>query len=195
MSEALAETVDELPDESLLAQARSGNRAALTQLYRRHQHEVLRYARKVVRSVADAEDVSADALLRMMTALRAGKGPQTNVPAYLRTTVRRLAIDLMTRNSRTVAVGLSCSGAEARQAQQVRVTGGESEAILELAFTALPARWREVLWMSEVLGYRPQEIAATFGIAAPAACSLLWRARTALKRRFDELGACVPADA
>jgi RNA polymerase sigma factor (sigma-70 family) len=194
MGEALAETLRGLPDEGLLEQARLGNRAAFTQLYHRYHCEVLRYARRVVRSGADAEDLSADALLRMMLALQAGKGPRTNVPAYLRTTVRRLAIDLMAKNSRSVSVGLDCAAAEAREAQHHERAGEERDAVLEVAFAALPSRWREVLWMVEVLGYRPQEIAAAFGIAPPAACSLLWRARTALKRRFDELSTCVPVE-
>ncbi|NIH80981.1 RNA polymerase sigma factor [Amycolatopsis viridis] len=56
------------------------------------------------------------------------------------------------------------------------------------AFAALPARWRRVLWMVEVLGHRPQDVAAELGIAPAAACSLLWRARTALRRQYEQHG-------
>ncbi|NIH84028.1 RNA polymerase sigma factor [Amycolatopsis granulosa] len=54
------------------------------------------------------------------------------------------------------------------------------------AFAALPARWRRVLWMVEVLGHRPQDVAAELGIAPAAACSLVWRARTALRRQYEQ---------
>ncbi|SFJ26706.1 RNA polymerase sigma factor [Amycolatopsis sacchari] len=190
MSEVLAERVEELPDEELLTAARAGNRAAFTQLYQRHHADAVRYARRFVRTTADAEDVAANALLRLMLALEAGRGPLTNVPAYLRTTVRRLAIDLATRNARSLAIGLDCTPADGRR----HLDEKERDAILELAFTGLPPRWREVLWLVEVVGYRPQDIAAELRIARPAACSLLWRARTALRKRYDELSACVPTE-
>jgi RNA polymerase sigma factor (sigma-70 family) len=190
MSVVLAEKAAEQAEETLLTAARTGNRVAFTQLYERHHAEAVRYARRFVRTAADAEDVAADALLRLMLTLEAGRGPLTNVAAYLRTTVRRLAIDLAGRNSRSVAVGLECDPADGQRRVEVR----ESDAILDLAFTGLPPRWRSVLWLVEVLGYRPQDVAAELGIARPAACSLLWRARTALRKRYDELSACVPVD-
>ncbi|NIH80971.1 RNA polymerase sigma factor [Amycolatopsis viridis] len=180
MSEVLAGRAPGPTDEDLLSAARGGDREAVTQLYRRHHADLVRYARRFVRSVADAEDVSADALLRMMVALDAGRGPLTNVGAYLRTTVRRLAIDLAGRNALSLPAGLEAGEGAATPEP-------DGEPALHAAFAALPPRWRDVLWRVDVLGYRPQDLAAESGISPAAACSLLWRARTALRRQYDEL--------
>ncbi|MFJ8819262.1 MULTISPECIES: RNA polymerase sigma factor [Amycolatopsis] len=174
-----------MSDDDLLGEARGGDREAFAVLVRRHQAAVLRYASSVARCPADAQDLTADALVRTMLALEGGGGPATNFPAYLRTTVRRLAIDLGARNGRAVAAGLSPVIVEPRTPSLDEQLEGDRN--LAEAFTALPARWRQVLWMVEVLGHRPQDVAAELGIAPAAACSLLWRARTALRRQYELL--------
>jgi RNA polymerase sigma factor (sigma-70 family) len=194
MSQALGGSLVDLPDGRLLAEARDGDSEALAALFQRHQTGLLRYAQSVARTRPDAEDLTAEALLRMMLALRAGKGPTTNIPAYLRTTVRRLAADHGDKNSRLVSVGLEMAEVdviEPRAGDAAVPT--EQEAILDLAFRSLTPRWRRVLWMTEVLGYRPGEVADALDLAPAAACALLWRARKALRQRFDELSTDRPA--
>ncbi|TVT23064.1 sigma-70 family RNA polymerase sigma factor [Amycolatopsis rhizosphaerae] len=194
MSQALAVSLAELPDSELLTQARHGIGEALVILFQRHHGPLLRYARSVVRSRSDAEDLTAEALLRMMLALKAGKGPTTNTPAYLRTTVRRLAAEHGGDNARLVSVGLAFAEAERDEAGRpgARDQPTDHEALLDLAFRSLAPRWRQVLWMSEVLGYRPHEIATALAIAPAAASALLWRARRALRFRFEELRPAAP---
>ncbi|WP_186382824.1 RNA polymerase sigma factor [Amycolatopsis rhizosphaerae] len=188
MHQVADDTLTELPDEKLLAEARDGNPGAFAALFTRHHRHALRYARAIARSAADAEDLAAEALLRMMVSLKAGKGPLTNIPAYLRTTVRRLSVDVGSKTSRLVSAGLDLQGTEnAGGALAGEEHASEQEVILEAAFSSLAPQWRNVLWMVEVLGYRPRDVAAVLDIAPAAVCSLLWRARKALRRRFEEL--------
>jgi RNA polymerase sigma factor (sigma-70 family) len=173
----------ESTDEVLLDRVRDGDRRAFAVLFERHHARTVHYAHAVTGSRADAEDLSSDALVRMMLALESGKGPETNVAAYLRTTVRRLAIDMGVKNARTVLAGLAIDDTEP-SSQTHQLTPIERESILNSAFNSLPPRWRQVLWMVEVLGYRPADLARELDITPPAACSLLWRARTALKNQY-----------
>ncbi|WP_158559886.1 sigma-70 family RNA polymerase sigma factor [Prauserella sp. PE36] len=173
-------------DETLLEAARTGDRGALTTLFTRHHTGTVRYARSLVQSSTEAEDLAAESFLRMMNALRAGKGPVGNVPAYLRTTVRRLTIDVGAKTGRSVPSGLDMGALECSSIWP-EPSMSLSESAVERAFLSLSPRWRRVLWMVDVLGYRPGELATALGIAPAAACSLLWRARRALKEQFFEL--------
>lgn len=188
MGEVVARRLSDLPDEELLVEVRLGNHEAFEVLFQRYYSEVLRYAYSVAWCRADAEDISSDALLRMLLALEVNGGPTTNIPAYLRAIIRRLAIDLDAVNSRTVAIGLDFTVVEPRQSpREEQISFPRQEAILGTAFNSLPARWRHVLWLVDVMGYRPHDLTSTLGIASPAAYSLLWRARTALKKRYVRL--------
>ncbi|MEU6644340.1 RNA polymerase sigma factor [Saccharomonospora sp. NPDC046836] len=188
MSGLSATALAEQADEDLLGQVRGGDRNAFSELFARHHGRALRYATAIAATRVDAEDLAADALVRLMLALEQGRGPVANVAAYLRTTIRRLAIDMGVKNARSVSVGLEIVAVRVpAQANGPDPAPTEAEAMVDSAFTSLPRRWREVLWMVEVLGYSPGDIARVLGIAPPAACSLLWRARRALRQRYGEL--------
>ena len=174
-----------ISDDELVVALRRGDRDAYAMVFTRFHPPTLRYARAITRSLADAEDITSEALVRMMSAIDAGTGPTLSVPAYLRTSVWRLSTELGVRAARQLPM-------EIDMIDRVAVPGadavtGESE-LLGQAFQSLPARWRQALWLVEVLGYRPNELAEMLGITPPAACSLLWRARRALRREYGELG-------
>src|SRR5690606_1145964 len=54
----------------------------------------------------------------------------------------------------------------------------------EQALSALPERWREVLWYLEVEGRKPAEVAAQLGVTAPRVSALAYRAREGLRRSY-----------
>lgn len=63
------EALDETAVLQLVDQARAGDRAARQRLYRQHVARVFRTVRGVLRSDAEAEDVTQDALLKALTSL------------------------------------------------------------------------------------------------------------------------------
>jgi len=63
------EPLDEPSIQRLVEQARSGDRIAAQRLYRQHVDRVFRVVRGVLRSNAEAEDVTQDAMLTVLTSL------------------------------------------------------------------------------------------------------------------------------
>ncbi|MRR08768.1 sigma-70 family RNA polymerase sigma factor, partial [bacterium] len=61
-------------DETLVAQAQHGDRAALEQLVRRHQPWIYNIALRMVMSPQDAEDVTQEALIKIITSLAGFQG-------------------------------------------------------------------------------------------------------------------------
>ncbi|MDR6688248.1 DNA-directed RNA polymerase specialized sigma24 family protein [Arthrobacter sp. 1088] len=55
------------------------------------------------------------------------------------------------------------------------------------ALQSLPERWQKVLWYTDVLQYKPREIAPLLGIAPNAVSALVLRARKGLRAAYAEL--------
>lgn len=64
-----AEPLDEPSVQRLVEQARTGDRIAAQRLYRQHVDRVFRVVRGMLRSTAEAEDVTQDAMLTVLTSL------------------------------------------------------------------------------------------------------------------------------
>lgn len=171
-------------DAELLARLREGDNAAYDALYREHASAVRRYALSARRPGIDVDDVVAEVFLRVLRAVRAGHGPRDHVRTYLITAVRRV-----------ISEWLSARRDEPMHNEQLGERAGadgdhqSQEAERELlarAFDRLPARWRAVLWRTEVEGHRPAGIAAEFGLTPNATAVLAHRARRGLRAAYLE---------
>lgn len=161
---------------------RAGDTAAFGDLFDRHRGAARRLAQQLAAG-ADADDLVADAFVRVLGALQHGKGPDEFFRAYLFTVVRRLHVDRL------------------RAASRVRPTDDESELDRPLevvdpaerrfdqnaattAFGSLPERWQLVLWHLDVEGQRPSDIAPLLGMSANSVSALAYRAREGLRQAY-----------
>jgi RNA polymerase sigma-70 factor (ECF subfamily) len=180
--------------------------AVLTGPYRR---ELLAYCYRMLGSVDEAEDQLQETLLRAWRSYDGFQGRSSLRTWLYRIATNSCLRALETRSRRPLPSGL---GAPARDpgaplddlATQVPwlqpipdmlVTGSgpgdpasivTSRATLRLALIAalqyLPARQRAVLILRDVLGWHAAEVAELLGVSAPAANSILQRARERLAR-------------
>ncbi|WP_344686054.1 sigma-70 family RNA polymerase sigma factor [Saccharopolyspora taberi] len=179
-------------DCALLERVRAGDDLAYEELYWRHAPAVRRSALRTRRQGIDADDVAAEVFLRVLRAIRSGAGPRDRVRPYLLTVVRRVQAEwLAARRDEPVSgeeLGERIPGAGDHQSTQAE---GE---LLAQAFHRLPARWREVLWRTEVEGHRPASIAGQFGLTPNATAVLAHRARRGLRAAYLQAAAgCAPA--
>jgi RNA polymerase sigma-70 factor (ECF subfamily) len=84
-----------LANERLLASARSGDDAALEALIEMYEPRVFALARAIVRDRAAAEDVTQDALLRMVQKLPESTVSADTFEVWLLTLARNIAISLL----------------------------------------------------------------------------------------------------
>ena len=182
---------DEPSDEpALLQAARDGSPGAFATLYDRHRTFAIAVARRELGAVAEPvpEDVAEVAFLRVLTALRNGKGPHDTLRANLATTVRRevwRANRRLRRQDRVVDRWASDQERSTDREPDLlaqRWPAGElgSHRLLGEAFGALSERWREVLWLTEVEGRKPAEVAPLLGLSAGSVSALAYRARNGL---------------
>ncbi len=157
---------------------------ALAEVSRRHRSYLLALAYRLLGSVADAEDVVQDALLRFSQALADGIRPESN-RAYLTTITSRLAIDQLrsarVRREQYVGPWLPEPLVEEYHdpGDELARTETASSAFLVL-LERLTAEQRVVFVLHEVFDYPYAEIGAMIGKTATACRQLGARARDQL---------------
>jgi len=139
-----------------------------------------------MRGRADAEDVVAEAFVRVLDQLRRGGGPDSAFRPYLLTTVHRAAIDRLRAERRVVVSDQMEAFDPGVPFSDPAVTDLE-RTMISRAFGSLPQRWRAVLWHTEIEGARPAEVAALLGLTANGVAALAYRAREGLRQAYLQL--------
>lgn len=170
----------------LILGVRSGDPAAMAELYERHRVQGLQFARTLLNSSEDAEDVLHEAFTKTVSAIRNGFGPTDSFGAYLSTCVRSVANSLWTKRARESPSFLDHLDADAVEdpALETILSVFEHEKVAA-AMRSLPERWRTVLWHAEVMGEPPRKIAPLLGIEPNAVSALLSRARAGLRAAYE----------
>ncbi|MFE7560609.1 sigma-70 family RNA polymerase sigma factor [Kitasatospora sp. NPDC057500] len=181
-------------DAELTALVRAGDDTAYEEIYRRHVDSVRRYARTCCRDSFTAEDLAGEVFARTLQALRAGKGPEFAVRAYLLTAVRNVAA-AWTRSERreqlvddfsvfaqtsaaVVDLDLADPGADAWAMAMA------DQRMVMQAYAELPEDDRMVLWHTEVERESPKTVAVMLGKTANATAVQAHRARDRLAAGF-----------
>ncbi|MFJ8039960.1 sigma-70 family RNA polymerase sigma factor [Kitasatospora sp. NPDC096147] len=181
-------------DAELTAMVRAGDDTAYEEIYRRHADSVRRYARTCCRDSFTAEDLAGEVFARTLQALRAGKGPEFAVRAYLLTAVRNVAAawarserreqlvdDFSTfaqTSAATIDLDLADPGADAWAMAMA------DQRMVMQAYAELPEDDRVVLWHTEVERESPKTVAVMLGKTANATAVQAHRARDRLAAAF-----------
>lgn len=171
----------------LLQAVRDGDGEAYGVLYQRHHDAVDRLARRLCRDRQETDDVVSDVFCNMLSAVRNGSGPQRECRAYLLRSVRHTLIKRRTRKDTGRAIPCPPADLDRRGADDVTLAGGPATDALH----GVSEHFQELLWFVEVQGHDSADVAAETGVAKPAAASMVYRARRALRRAY--LGGCVSA--
>ncbi|HTW16707.1 MAG TPA: sigma-70 family RNA polymerase sigma factor [Nocardioides sp.] len=170
-----------LSDVDLLLEARTGDESAVEELYRRHRESALRFARSLTDPVT-AEDVVAEAFVKVLETIRSGGGPEVSFRPYLLTAVRNTYVSHVRRDARHVWVD-DQRGLDRPTDADVTEQRHEST-LLASAFAALPERWQTVLWHSTVEGEDHDTIGRRLGLKPNAVAALGFRARDGLRKAY-----------
>ncbi|WP_157741192.1 sigma-70 family RNA polymerase sigma factor [Jiangella sp. DSM 45060] len=174
---------DAASDEQLIARTREGDMGAYDELYRRHVDDASKVARIVTNNSDEAQDVVAEAFTRVLTRLREGGGPDLEFAPYLKTVVRRLAIDRH-RTSQRDGSQTDPSILDILPTADDAMARSTDRQLVRHAFETLPERWQQVLWHTEIEGRSPASLAPALGSSANAVAALAYRAREGLRQAY-----------
>ncbi|WP_317621294.1 RNA polymerase sigma factor, partial [Streptomyces sp. CBMA123] len=181
-------------DAELTARVRAGDDTAYEEIYLRHVDSVRRYARTCCRDSFTAEDLAGEVFARTLQALKAGKGPEFAVRAYLLTAVRNVAA-AWTRSERREQLvddfGVFAQSSAAVVDFDLGDPGADAWAMamadqrmVMQAYAELPEDDRVVLWHTEVERESPKTVAVMLGKTANATAVQAHRARDRLAAGF-----------
>ena len=181
--------------KDLLHQAQSGDRRALEMLLAEHAPRVARYALRMCRNRADAEEVVQETLIAAARTLATFRGDSA-VSTWLYTIARSFCIKQRRRGRSVRQADTSFDDPRSLTAltltdeddQPDRALGDRElgEAVDE-AIAALAPMYREVLILRDVEGLSAAEVAETLGVGVDAVKSRLHRARLAVRERLSPI--------
>ena len=185
-----------LTDEAIVGRVLAGERALFEILMRRHNQQVYRVVRSVVKDEADVEDVMQQAYVSAFTHLM-----QFEERAQFSTWLIRIALnEALARRRMAQRAAARTGGAEtddgheelmdslrAPQADPERQAyAQELHRVLEVAVDALPEHYRAVFMLRQIEGLSTSETAAGLGLGDEAVKTRLHRARAMVRRAVAE---------
>ncbi len=186
---------------ALLIQARNGDREAFADLVAPFMPTVYRRARRLTGNIADAEDISQEALLRAWSRLEQFSGAKTESADDFRAWVSRIganaSIDVLRQRRDGKMVSLEGhrgpneetfgSGIAARDENPEELYARrEMSRFLAEAVVQLPRDLRQACLLRDVLHYSTQEVAERLGISIVAVRLRLFRAHRRLREKVQE---------
>jgi RNA polymerase sigma-70 factor (ECF subfamily) len=169
--------------------ARGGDAGARQRLYAQYVDRVFRTVRGMLRSDADAEDVTQDAMLTVLTSL---DKYTPRADARFAAWVTTIAINVVRRRFRRRRPELTVTGdlpdlvdVDADPAHEMD-RARERRALL-VALAELPARERLIVSLRYGAELNASEVAATVGLESATVRKILERARTTLGSRIEVL--------
>ncbi len=187
---AMSATNESSPAEAeLLAAARRGDRAALTELLARHQQRVFGFGVKMCGNPDDARDVAQDTLLTMARKVRDFRG-DASLSTWLYTVARSFCIKKRRRTKGAPAYHEPLDrmtqerAGEPSSTPEQMLLGREARDTVTAALDALEPDAREVVILRDIEGLTAAEVAEVTGVSVAAVKSRLHRARAALREHL-----------
>jgi len=176
--------------ELMLAYARRGDVAALSELVRRHERPLMAYLRAAAPSTADAQDAFQEVWFRVIRAATSYHGG--SVGSFLAHVARAVVIDRYRRDGRAVFVSLDAAPEEGESAASAELPaeGPDPAQAFASAATAadvlaatrdLPPGQRDVFLLRAEGGLSFKEIAAELRV--PLGTVLVWMRRATARLR------------
>lgn len=189
------------PRPALLTQARRGDREAFAELVAPHMPTVYQRARRLTGNIADAEDVSQEALLKAWSRLEQFSGAEDDSADDFRAWMSRIganaSIDVLRqrRDGKMVSLEERRGPSEEPLGSGIPARGDNPEEVcarremgrlLGNVIVQLPRDLRQACLLRDVLHYSTQEVADRLGISIVAVRLRLFRAHRRLREKLQD---------
>jgi RNA polymerase sigma-70 factor (ECF subfamily) len=178
-----------LQDGEIVRRVRAGDRALFEILMRRHNQQIYRAARAIVKDESEVEDVMQQAYINAYTHL-----DQFEERSQFSTWLTRIAVNeaIARRQKRRTVLSMT-ENVDERGADAVEMTSSqptpehqayarELQQVLEEAVDELPETYRAVFMLREIEGLSTSETGQGLGLGEEAVKTRLHRARAMIRR-------------
>lgn len=160
------------------------DRLFFTQIYALHERKMYAAANSVLHSPEKAEDALHDSFLKVIKHFDTCRTiPEDEMATWLITIVKRTALDIWKRESRSVNFDDLSAPDLFVAVDHVEDSISYQELVEKIR--ALPDNYREILELKFVLEWSDKEIAETLGINSNTVRSRIMRGRELLRKKVD----------
>lgn len=195
-----AETKRTWNEEEAIRQAKAGCASAFEFLYKAHSRNVYGICLRMLRNSAEAEDLTQQAFLQLFRKIGSFRGESGFSTWLHRVTVKVVLMHLRRKKIVEVLVDdveqctAPAEGPNHHAFGDTTMLGAIDRLHLFRAIRKLPAGYKRLFVMHDVIGYQHNEIAEMLGCSLGCSKSQLHRARKQLRRLLQgEQGTQVPA--
>jgi RNA polymerase sigma-70 factor, ECF subfamily len=182
--------LDAAADEVLVAAAKSGDRLAFAELWKRHSNTALNMAYRVTRNREDAEDMVQEAWIKAYIHLKTFDGRAKFLTWLIRIVINSALMTLRRKRAHPETsiegtddgVWHNCEIADKTKNIEELYTSHERAVLLRRAIHRLQPSLRTVIEIHQSSGNSIKETADLAGISVAAAKSRMLRARAKLRR-------------
>ena len=176
------DTLDEVPDETLLVLYANGDPEAARLLTSRLTPRVLGYATRLLSDRAEAEDVTQEAMLRLWKVAPDWRRGEAQVSTWLYRVVTNLCTDLRRARGRRPGLALDDAPEVPSGGASAVATMIEADRMtaLNAALSGLPERQRQAVVLRHIEGLSNPEIASIMDLGVEAVESLTARGKRSL---------------
>lgn len=156
-------------------------------VYDQYFSEVYRYALYRVGDTTLAEDISSEVFIRLLEAVQAGHGPDSNLRGWLIGTANHIVTDQMRKKYRRSEEEISESLPDLNPGPASEVDQREQNRSIQNAYLKLTPEQQHVLALRFGQGYSLEETATQLNKNVNAVKALQFRALAALQREIGEV--------
>jgi RNA polymerase sigma-70 factor, ECF subfamily len=156
-------------------------------VYDHYFSEVYRYTLYRVGDQTLAEDIASDVFIRLLEAVRAGRGPETNLKGWLIGTASHAVTDHMRKKYRHPETEIPASLADGEAGPAMEVDQRDRQRAVQAACAKLTPEQQHVITLRFGQGYSLEETAQFMNKNVNAVKALQFRALAALQREIGEV--------
>jgi RNA polymerase sigma-70 factor (ECF subfamily) len=173
-------------DDALLAAYAAGDLAAAAPLAERHAPRVLAVALRMLNDMAEAEDVTQEALMRLWRIAPDWQAGRAQVSTWLYRVTANLCTDRLRKRARLAPIAAAGEPADPSPGPHERLQDVQRHSALGAALMDLPERQRLAVVLRHIEELPNPDIADTMEISVEAVESLTARGRAALARALAD---------
>jgi RNA polymerase sigma-70 factor, ECF subfamily len=158
----------------------------ISAVFDRYYPEVFRFVRYRLNDETIAEDIASDVFVRLLEATKAGRGPQTNLKAWLLATASHIVTDHLRRNYRRPTDDLPETFPDGNPGPSTDFEHKERDRHLKNALSTLTDEQQTVLTLRFNQSYSLEETASLMQKNVNAIKQLQFRALAALNRALGD---------
>lgn len=188
--------MDSRTESQLVQSARSGDRVAFEQLYRKYNDRIFNFSKRITGSPEDAGDVTQETFVRAWNALPKLRADET-FGVWLHRIALNRSRDAVKKKGREFALSMDSGATDAEGAPspleivsdkptpENLLMDGEVRDAVSKAVDSLSDHHREVVTLHHLEGMDVEEVSEVLGIPRGTVMSRLSRAREALRRKLS----------